>query len=492
MTWAEGLLYSLFLFSLVTYGVAMLFIFAYGLVQWQLFWAYIRRNKATPQKNDNTPKVSVQLPVFNEGLISCRLIDAACNLDYPKECLEIQVLDDSTDDSLNSTAERVRYWKGMGKDIVLIHRSDRQGFKAGALKEGLAQAKGDFIAIFDADFIPGPDFLKKCLPLFEEERVAVVQTRWAHINRDESLLTQVQALALDMHFSIEQAGREQLGVFLNFNGTAGVWRKTAILDAGNWESDTLTEDLDLSYRAQMKGWKIRFLEEVATPAELPAFISAIQSQQHRWNKGGAQVAVKHLRKIWHGHFPWKIKRHATFHLLNSSVFVAMLMVGFSSIVISPGMVRWPLPEVLHVISWIFLLATVALANNFFLAYRKYSGKPALLFPFYFMAFLLISMGISLHNGRAVLGGFLGKPSDFIRTPKKGDSSNLDHAMRYLMQGTSKTVTQLIAGALFVAMTWIGLFQGWHTFALLHAMLGLGYSSVAIIEFYHRRKIQRGK
>jgi cellulose synthase/poly-beta-1,6-N-acetylglucosamine synthase-like glycosyltransferase len=169
MTWAEGLLYFLFLFSLVIYGLAMLFIFAYGLVQWQLFWAYVRRNKAAPQKNDNTPKVSVQLPVYNEGLITCRLIDAACQMDYPNECLEIQVLDDSTDDSLNSTAERVRYWKGMGMDIVLIHRSDRHGFKAGALKEGLAMAKGDLIAIFDADFIPGPDFLKKCLPHFEEK-----------------------------------------------------------------------------------------------------------------------------------------------------------------------------------------------------------------------------------------------------------------------------------------------------------------------------------
>jgi cellulose synthase/poly-beta-1,6-N-acetylglucosamine synthase-like glycosyltransferase len=488
MNWSEVLFFILYLLALGFYALAMCFILAYGLLQMQLFRAYLTPEKTRPAENKYTPTITVQLPVYNEGLIACRLIDAVCRFDYPSDKLEIQVLDDSTDESLHTTLSRVAYWQRNGVQIRHLHRTDRSGFKAGALKEGLEQATGELIAIFDADFLPDPGFLKKCVPPFQEEKIAVVQTRWAHINRNESLLTQVQALALDMHFSIEQAGRERLGVFLNFNGTAGIWRKKAILDAGNWEADTLTEDLDLSYRAQMQGWKIHFLEEVATPAELPAYVSAIQSQQHRWNKGGAQVASKHLRKIWSGSFPWKIKLHATFHLLNSSVFVALLIVAFSSVVIGPGLARWPLPEVFRTISWVFLLATVALANNFLLAFRKYSGKPTLLFPFYFIAFLLVSMGISLHNGKAVLGGFLGKYSDFIRTPKKGDASNLGHAIRYLRQGRSQTITELVAGGFFIAVTWIGLFNGWYAFALLHGMLGIGYTGIAFTGIWHSASI----
>jgi cellulose synthase/poly-beta-1,6-N-acetylglucosamine synthase-like glycosyltransferase len=490
MNFAESLFYFFYILALLIYGFAMSFIFAYGIIQLQLFWSYLKRKSSPVELKEFTPKISIQLPVFNEGLIASRLIDAVCMLNYPKELLDIQVLDDSTDDSLKATNERVSFWKNSGIHITHIHREVRSGFKAGALKEGLVQCKGDFVAIFDADFIPEPDFLKKCISQFLDENIAVVQTRWDHINRNESLLTQVQALALDMHFSIEQGGREALGVFLNFNGTAGIWRKSAILDAGNWEADTLTEDLDLSYRAQMKGWKIRYLEDVASPAELPAFIGAIKSQQHRWNKGGAQVAKKHLLKILSGSLSWKVKIHACFHLLNSSVFVALLISAVASIFISPGLQRWPLATPFYFLSWIFLLALFALAMNFFMAYRKFSGKPIFFFPFFFFAFLIIAMGVSIHNARAVIGGLSGKRSDFIRTPKMGDKSNISHAFHYLQQqNKDQFMLETVAGILFLLVFAYDLFNGWYAPAYYHGMLFLGYSVIAFTGRKHSLKLK---
>ena len=277
------------------YSIALMLIFFYSLAQLNLlinYLTYKKRNAEAPKFNlldpREIPHVTIQLPVYNEEYVMERLLDNISKIEYPKSKLEIQVLDDSTDDTVHDTAKRVAALQATGLDIKHITRVDRTGFKAGALKEGLAVAKGDFVAIFDADFMPESDWLKKTVPYFKDPEIGVVQTRWGHINRDYSTLTRIQAFALDAHFTLEQVGRNSKGHFINFNGTAGIWRKECIIDAGNWEGDTLTEDLDLSYRAQLKNWKFKYLEDVETPAELPVVMSAARSQQFRWNKGGAE------------------------------------------------------------------------------------------------------------------------------------------------------------------------------------------------------------
>ncbi|NNK29571.1 MAG: glycosyltransferase, partial [Flavobacteriaceae bacterium] len=268
------------------YSIALILIFLYSLAQLNLLVNYLsdkRRNQEAPKYNLLDPKeipfVTIQLPIYNEEYVVERLLDNIAKIKYPKSKLEIQVLDDSTDDSVTETATRIKALQDKGLDIQHIRRENREGFKAGALKEGLKVAKGEFIAIFDADFLPDSDWLKKTVIYFKDEEIGVVQTRWGHINRDYSTLTRIQAFALDAHFTLEQVGRNSKGHFINFNGTAGIWRKACILDAGNWEGDTLTEDLDLSYRAQLKNWKFKYLEDVETPAELPVVISAARSQQ---------------------------------------------------------------------------------------------------------------------------------------------------------------------------------------------------------------------
>ena len=286
------------------YSIALILIFMYALAQLNLLFNYIKAQKNTENSlefdfsnADEIPYVTIQLPVFNEIYVMDRLLKNIVLIDYPKDKLEIQVLDDSTDESVESTAILIKALQKEGFDIQHIQRTNREGFKAGALKEGLVNAKGEYIAIFDADFLPQTDWLKRTIPFFKDEAVGVVQTRWGHINRNYSVLTRIQAFALDAHFTLEQVGRNSKGHFINFNGTAGVWRKTCIIDAGNWEGDTLTEDLDLSYRAQLKDWKFKYLEDVETPAELPVAISAARSQQFRWNKGGAENFQKMMWRV---------------------------------------------------------------------------------------------------------------------------------------------------------------------------------------------------
>ena len=281
--------------TITIYSISLILIFLYALAQLNLLFNYLSAQKKednSPQfdlsKSEEVPFVTIQLPVFNEMYVMERLLDNIVKLKYPKEKLEIQVLDDSTDESVETTALQIKKLQEQGIDIQHICRTNRQGFKAGALKEGLKTTKGEIIAIFDADFLPEEDWLLKTVPYFKDEKIGVVQTRWGHINRNYSTLTKIQAFALDAHFTLEQVGRNSKGHFINFNGTAGLWRKECIYDAGNWEGDTLTEDLDLSYRAQLKKWEFKYLENVETPAELPVIISAARSQQFRWNKGGAE------------------------------------------------------------------------------------------------------------------------------------------------------------------------------------------------------------
>jgi len=413
---------------IVVYSIALILIFMYALAQLNLLFNYLSASKKDtdcPKYNltnpNEVPLVTIQLPVYNEMYVMERLLDNIALIDYPKDKLEVQVLDDSTDETIGTTATQISKLKNAGLDIVHITRTDRSGFKAGALKEGLEVAKGEFIAIFDADFLPEKDWLKRTIPFFKSEDIGVVQTRWGHINRNYSILTKIQAFALDAHFTLEQVGRNSKGHFINFNGTAGIWRKTCILDAGNWEGDTLTEDLDLSYRAQLKNWKFKYLEDVETPAELPVVISAARSQQFRWNKGGAENFRKMMWKVLKNqNISAKTKVHGLLHLLNSTMFFCILIVAVLSIPMLYIKNEYAHLKMYFYIMSFFIVSTVIFFICYWFMYKRTYGSGIKNFVQYivmFFTFFSIAMGFSLHNSIAVLEGHLGKRSDFIRTPK---------------------------------------------------------------------------
>lgn len=413
---------------IVIYSAALLLIFLYALAQLNLLFNALskkRKMQNGPVFNLNdpseTPFVTIQLPVFNEFYVIERLLENISKIEYPREKLEIQVLDDSTDESLEKTASIIKNLQQSGLNIQHITRTNRVGFKAGALKEGLEKAKGEYIAIFDADFLPQKDWLLKTVPHFKDANIGVVQTRWGHINRDYSILTRVQAFALDVHFTLEQAGRNYKGHFINFNGTAGIWRKECIIDAGNWQGDTLTEDLDLSYRAQMKNWKFKYLEEVETPAELPVVISAARSQQFRWNKGGAENFQKMLWKLLRNkNTSFKTKIHGVLHLLNSTMFLSVLVVAILSIPMLYIKNEYAHLKTYFIVMSFFVISTLIFFICYWYSFKKiYGGGFAKFFEYVgmFFVFFSIAMGFSVHNTVAVLEGHFGKKSEFVRTPK---------------------------------------------------------------------------
>lgn len=376
--------------------------------------------------DDAWPMVTVQLPFFNEMYVVDRLIDSIAAFDYPKDRLEIQILDDSTDETTQIAELAARRLEQRGFIVSFLHRTDRTGFKAGALDAGLKICKGDFIAIFDADFIPEPDFLKRTVPYFTvNPKLAVVQARWGHINHDFSLLTRIQAVMLDGHFILEHGGRNRAGCFFNFNGTAGVWRREAIPDAGGWQHDTLTEDLDLSYRAQLRGWKFLFVPQVVAPAEVPVEMNSFKSQQHRWAKGSIQTCKKNLPKILRADLPFKVKAEAFFHLTANFNYVLMLAL---SLLMFPAMiVRYEMgwSEMLLIDLPAFFLATFSVAN--FYAFSQHEAYPdtwksKLKFLPLVMA---VGIGLTINNLRAVTEAALGQVSEFKRTPKYGIKKSAD-------------------------------------------------------------------
>lgn len=437
---------------IIIYSTALILIFMYALAQLNLLFNYLSAQK----KQDNSPKfdlsnpnevpfVTIQLPVYNELYVMERLLDNISKIDYPKDKLEIQVLDDSTDESFETTAKQIKQLQQTGLDIKQVVRNNRKGFKAGALKEGLKVAKGEFIAIFDADFLPKKDWLQRTIPFFKDKNIGVVQTRWGHINRDYSVLTKIQAFALDAHFSLEQVGRNSKGHFINFNGTAGVWRKECIIDAGNWEGDTLTEDLDLSYRAQLKNWKFKYLEDVETPAELPVVISAARSQQFRWNKGGAENFRKMLWKVLKNqNISAKTKVHGLLHLLNSTMFLNVLIVGVLSIPMLYIKNEYTHLKMYFYVMSFFVISTLIFFICYWFMFKKTYGSSIKSFVQYmvmFVTFFSIAMGFSLHNSIAVIEGHFGKRSDFIRTPKFNINSLKDSwkGNKYLKKNISLNV-----------------------------------------------------
>ncbi len=407
------------LILIILYTIPLSFIGCYSLVQLHLVWLYLRKKPDeielfSPEKFNET--VTIQLPIFNEMYVVERLLDSIALLDFPKNQLEIQVLDDSTDETFDIVKNKVETLRNQGFDIVHIHRKDRTGYKAGALAESTQTAKGTFIAIFDADFVVDSSFLKKTLPYFQDSKIGMIQTRWGHLNTEFSIMTSLQAFGLDAHFSVEQKGRNLGGHFMNFNGTAGIWRKSCIQNAGGWQADTLTEDLDLSYRAQLKGWKFHFLESVESPAELPVEINALRTQQRRWTKGAAECARKHLPNILiNKDLSFLTKFHAVFHLLNSGSFIAVLFLSLLSVPVQ--YIAFYSPEYHYFFKFVTIFhgSLLTLGIFYWVSFRQKHGFG--LFLQRFPVFLSFMMGLSLHNALAVLEGYFGKKSPFIRTPK---------------------------------------------------------------------------
>lgn len=476
----------------------MAFIFCYSLIQIHLLLLYIKKYKNKCEQlefSDNfVPKVTIQLPIFNEKFVIERLINKIIEIDYPKDQLEIQILDDSNDETLDLVKTKVNQLKKLGFNITQFTRSSNQGFKAGALAEGMQVIEGEFIAIFDADFLPEPDFLKKTIPYFIDEKVGVVQTRWAHLNKDYSILTQLQAFGLDAHFTIEQGGKNAGGHFINFNGTAGVWRKSCIVDAGGWQSDTITEDLDLSYRAQMKGWKFKFLENVGCPAELPVAMNALKNQQFRWTKGAAETAKKNLWKFLRTkNLGFTTKVHGVFHLMNSFLFVCIFMTALLSIPIL--FIKQSSPEyaTLYKIASVLILSLLSLSVYYYVALKRV--EPLTKNSFFsflkkFPLFLSVSMGLSLHNAIAVIEGYIGKKSPFVRTPKFNiteDTGTWKDKTAYL-KSTINLLTVLEIAMCLYAIFGIAVAFHLKDFGLLpfHCMLAIGFGYVATYSIRHSK------
>src|SRR3954469_20927800 len=394
---------------------------AYGIHRYFIIYLFLKNRKRAPvpvSRFEQLPVVTVQLPIFNEIYVVERLLRSVSELDYPRDRLQIQVLDDSTDDTREITANCAAELRQRGFDVELIHRLERTGFKAGALERGLESAAGEFVCILDADFVPPRDLLRKTIDFFTDPKVGMIQTRWGHLNRGYSLLTRVQAMFLDGHLLLEQTARSRSGRFFNFNGTAGLWRRTCIEEAGGWQHDTLTEDLDLSYRAQLAGWKFVFLHDVVTPAELPVDMNGFKSQQHRWTKGSIQTCKKLLPRIWRSELPMPIKIEATGHLTSN---FAYLLLACLCVLLHPsaggpqaGWLRTLLIDVP-----IFLTASVSVAVFYICAQRELHPrgwlKEMLLLP----CLLALGVGLSLNNARAVLEAVFNHQSDFKRTPKYG-------------------------------------------------------------------------
>ena len=483
----------------VIYGLCLAFIFCYSLVQLQLTGLYLldkrksRHSTTSLPDPPNWPTVTVQLPIYNEIYVAERVIDAVMAFDYPPDKLQVQVLDDSTDETKKITAAKVSYYRSLGRDIHFLHRTNRLGYKAGALQAALPGATGTFISIFDADFLPPTDFLKKVIPAFDAPEIGVVQTRWGHLNRNYSLLTQLQAFALDAHFTIEQTGRNSGHHFINFNGTAGVWRQACIWDAGGWQPDTLTEDLDLSYRAQLRNWKFKSLEHLEAPAELPAAMPALKSQQFRWTKGAAETARKNMGKLLGSQHTIGTKLNGLFHLLNSSIFICVLL---SAILSLPVLIM----NHQYNNSWssflqfkaLFIISLLSLISFYGVAYwhiPETQNRSLGNFLFNFFMFLCLTMGLSLHNSIAVAEGYLGIKTPFIRTPKYNLRSSQDTWQTSLYTIKNISLLTYVEGFLSLYFLVGGyLAFKWHHYGMLplHFMLSIGFGIIAYFSIKHSR------
>jgi cellulose synthase/poly-beta-1,6-N-acetylglucosamine synthase-like glycosyltransferase len=449
--------------TLATYFFVLVILAVYGWHRYYLVYLYLRHRDQQPTPAgtlDSLPPVTVQLPIYNEMYVADRLIDAVCRLDYPPELLQIQVLDDSTDETTQVAEGAVRRNASNGANITYIHRSDRRGYKAGALDAALKTASGALIAIFDADFIPPTDFLTRTVPFFADPAIGMVQARWGHINQDYSLLTRIQSILLDGHFVLEHGARNRSGLFFNFNGTAGIWRREAIADAGGWQHDTLTEDLDLSYRAQLRGWKFIFLQDLISPAEVPVEMNAFKSQQHRWAKGSVQTCLKLLPRILRSNLPLRVKAEAFFHLSANFNYPLMCVL---SVLMAPSMViRYNMGwyEMLLIDVPLFLAATASVAN-FYMVCQRELHKDWWTRAKYLPFLMSIGIGLAVNNTKAVFEALFNRESEFTRTPKYRIEGHADEwiGKKYRQNFVVQPVIELALGLYFTATVFYALANG---------------------------------
>ncbi|RJQ42745.1 MAG: glycosyltransferase [Nitrospiraceae bacterium] len=476
----------LYLF-LVIYFLVLITVFTYASHRYYMVYLYYRNQKNRPvlkNRLQSLPRVTVQLPIYNELYVVRRLIAASCSIDYPRELLDIQVLDDSTDETAQTARECVKEFRDKGYDISYIHREKREGFKSGALAHGLKSAKGEYIAVFDADFVPQSDILQKTIHYFSDRSVGMVQTRWTYLNRDYSLLTRIQAIMLDGHFVIEHTARNWSGRFFNFNGTAGVWRKEAIETAGGWQHDTLTEDLDLSYRSQLKGWKFIFLKDETAPSEIPVDINAFKSQQNRWAKGSIQTAKKLIVPILKSDLPLKVKVEAFFHLTNNISYLLMLLL---SLLMYPSMVaRINIGWFQMIVTDVpFLLVATTGISFFYLCSQKEIYKDWRSRLLYMPMLMSLGIGLSVNNSKAVLEALFNKETEFKRTPKYMIEKKKDGWLGKKYQGeiNSLVLFELFLGVYFTFNIYFAYINKIYVSIPFLMIFQIGFFYVAFLSIY---------
>jgi cellulose synthase/poly-beta-1,6-N-acetylglucosamine synthase-like glycosyltransferase len=486
MTWVEVLF-------LATYFLVLLVLSVYGSHRYVMAYLYYKYKGNLPsprEKFTEPPRVTIQLPIFNEMYVVERLIDAVAGIEYPRDRLEIQLLDDSTDETQGIARAKVDRLRLAGIDITYLHRDNRHGYKAGALQEGLKVARGELVAVFDADFVPSKDFLLRSVDYFTDPRIGMVQVRWEHLNRDYSHLTQAQAIFLDGHFVIEHTARNRSGRFFNFNGTAGVWRRSTIEDAGGWQHDTLTEDLDLSYRAQLKGWKFVYLPDVVSPAEVPVEMNAFKSQQHRWAKGSIQTARKLLPRILESDLPRHVKVEAFFHLTANFTYPLMILLTVLMPVSMVIRFKHGWYEVLMLDLPFFWTATMSVVM-FYIASQREIGMPWWQRIKYLPFIMALGIGMCVNQSKAVIEAMVGYETGFTRTPKLGllgprrfDKSWLK--MRYRTLRTAQPLLELALGAYLTSAIWFALDKGvWFSLPFL-LLFQWGFFYVGLVSLLQGR------
>ncbi len=467
---------------LIVYFVLLALLSVYGAHRYVLIYLYHRHKLDNPVPRGHfaeRPAVTVQLPLFNEATVVERLLESVAAIDWPADKLEIQVLDDSIDDTQELARNKVAELRARGVDIQYIHRTDRRGFKAGALAHGLATAKGEYVAIFDADFLPERDLLERTVDFFTDSNIWMFQVRWSHLNRDYSMLTSMQSMLLDGHFVIEHTARNRSGRHFNFNGTGGIWRRTTIADAGGWQHDTLTEDLDLSYRAQLCGWKFVYLRDVTAPGELPVEMTAFKAQQHRWAKGSIQTGLKVLPAIWRSQLPLKVKTEATFHLTANLSY--LLMLAMCILMLPALLARLAEPDRLRsaLFDWsVFVLATASVLSFYVAAQREIDPhwKRGLKF---LPAVLALGIGLAVNNARAVIEALCSHETPFVRTPKyavTNRKSDPTPERRYHSLAGFMPIVEIAFGIYMAVIVWVGLEH--------HIWMVVGFMTLFSLGFFY--------
>lgn len=473
----------------VSYLVVLAILAVYGFHRAHLLLLYWRHRHRAPKplsQFKDLPAVTVQLPMFNEATVAERVIDAVARLEYPKDKLEIQILDDSTDETRQIAARKVEELRAQGFDAVYVHRTDRTGFKAGALEHGLKTAKGDFVLVFDADFVPSRNLIVGLIHFFTDPKIAMVQARWGHLNREYSLLTRVQSMMLDGHFVVEHIARNRSGRFFNFNGTAGIWRKAAIADAGGWQHDTLTEDMDLSFRAQLRGWRFVYVPEVVAPAEVPMDMNSFKSQQFRWAKGSVQTAKKMLPVVLGAKLPFKVKVEAFFHLTNNFAYLFLVMLAALQL---PNLLwrehhGWA--EFMLLDMPLFFGTSGAIALFYVTSHRSLYGDVASAVRRLPLT-MALGIGLSLNNARAVVEGLVGYQTEFVRTPKDGAvQTRGPRTAKYRVAKSFVPMVELLFAFYFAVTMGLALFaHKWASVPFL-ALFFVGFVYVGSLSLAHSR------